>query len=395
VNNKNGFSVDHITRQSRMVVRSIIAFIILLLMANLGAIIDVILHPEIGYFDSEHIIVGAASAFVVGIMMAIITVYIERIEKVFRDNKQAEESLHASEERFRALFEQASDGIFYLSTDDKIVAVNESFARMHGYSVEEMQGMNLQDLDTLESLQQVPERMRRVMAGEVVEFETEHYHTDGHVFPLAVFTGLISVGGEQLIQAFHHDITERKLAEKALRESQELFSLFLRHSPIYAYIHEVTPTESRALQSSDNYQQMLGVSSRDMMGKTMSELFPPEFAAKITADDWAVIVSGQVLKLDEDFNGRNYTSIKFPIIQGDKTLLAGYTIDITERKQAEEQLRYQGTHDILTGIYNRTFFEAEFARLEHSREFPTSMIIADVDYLKVANDTRGHAVGMN
>jgi diguanylate cyclase (GGDEF)-like protein len=59
----------------------------------------------------------------------------------------------------------------------------------------------------------------------------------------------------------------------------------------------------------------------------------------------------------------------------------------------EEQLRYQGTHDALTGIYNRAFFEAELGRLEHSREFPVSIIVADIDKLKVTNDTRGHAAG--
>ena len=67
--------------------------------------------------------------------------------------------------------------------------------------------------------------------------------------------------------------------------------------------------------------------------------------------------------------------------------------EIMQRKQAEEQLRYQSMHDTLTGIYNRGFFEEELARLEHSREFPVSIIMADVDQLKVVNDTRGHAKG--
>ena len=101
----------------------------------------------------------------------------------------------------------------------------------------------------------------------------------------------------------------------------------------------MTPTESRVLQASDNYQQMIGVSGQEMIGKTMAELFPREFAEKITADDWATVAKGVALQLDEDLNGRNYTSIKFPIRQGDKTLLAGYTIDITERKRAEEALQ--------------------------------------------------------
>jgi signal transduction histidine kinase len=83
---------------------------------------------------------------------------------------------------------------------------------------------------------------------------------------------------------------------------------------------------------------MIGISGRDMMGKSMEELFPPEHAAKFTADDWTVVSKGDVLKLDEELNGRFYTTIKFPITLGDKTLLAGYTIDITDRKLAELQL---------------------------------------------------------
>jgi len=124
-----------------------------------------------------------------------------------------------------------------------------------------------------------------------------------------------------------------------LREAQELFALYLRHSPVYTFIKSVTPTESRVLQASDNLQQLTGIPARDMVGKTMADLFPAEFAAKMTADDWAVVSTGEVLTLDEDLRGRNYTSIKFPIVQGDRTLLAGYTIDITERKEAEQALR--------------------------------------------------------
>jgi diguanylate cyclase (GGDEF)-like protein len=67
--------------------------------------------------------------------------------------------------------------------------------------------------------------------------------------------------------------------------------------------------------------------------------------------------------------------------------------EIVHRKLVEEQLRHDSIHDTLTGIYNRAFFEEEMSRFNLSREFPLSIIVADVDGLKAVNDTRGHALG--
>lgn len=67
--------------------------------------------------------------------------------------------------------------------------------------------------------------------------------------------------------------------------------------------------------------------------------------------------------------------------------------DITERKQAEEELRELSIHDVLTGLYNHGFFLAELARLERGREFPVSIVMVDVDHLKQINDEHGHAAG--
>jgi signal transduction histidine kinase len=126
--------------------------------------------------------------------------------------------------------------------------------------------------------------------------------------------------------------------EKSLRESNELFSLFMRHSPIYAYIKEVTPTQSRILQASENFREITRIPGSAMTGRTMAELFPPEFAAKTVEDDWAVVSNGRVLTLDEELNGRSYTTIKFPIILGGRSFLAGYSIDITEHRRTEAEL---------------------------------------------------------
>ncbi|MCI0608817.1 MAG: GGDEF domain-containing protein [Anaerolineae bacterium] len=69
--------------------------------------------------------------------------------------------------------------------------------------------------------------------------------------------------------------------------------------------------------------------------------------------------------------------------------------DITARKKAEDYLRYLGTHDVMTGLYNRAFFEETLQKLETSRRDPLSVIILDLNGLKTANDTLGHHAGDN
>ena len=64
-----------------------------------------------------------------------------------------------------------------------------------------------------------------------------------------------------------------------------------------------------------------------------------------------------------------------------------------ELSSLSDELRYMGTHDFLTGLYNRTFFEEELKRLTLSRQFPVSVLVADVDGLKAVNDSLGHDAG--
>ena len=133
------------------------------------------------------------------------------------ERKKAEEALREQEEWFRTVFENASDGLFFLSPSGEIVLVNKSFAALHGYSVAEILKMNLKELDTPESNRLFPERMRRVLAGENLTFEVAHYHKNGRLLPLEVAVNLVTVGGKKYVLASHRDITERKLAENELR----------------------------------------------------------------------------------------------------------------------------------------------------------------------------------
>ncbi len=173
----------------------------------------------------------------------------------------------------------------------------------------------------------------------------EYFH---YIFLFLLFVGLIFLGltlfNITLRRNVRSKTSELQGAIHRLRMSNGLLTLFIRHSPVYCYIKEVSPTQSVVLQASENFEEMIGIKGSLMIGRAMEDLFPPEFAAKITADDWAVVSKGDLFRQDEELNGRSYTTLKFPIVQGDKTLLAGYTIDITDRKKAEaEKLMAQKT----------------------------------------------------
>lgn len=117
-------------------------------------------------------------------------------------------------------------------------------------------------------------------------------------------------------------------------ENDEIFNLFLKNCPIYVFFKD---SDIRVLRVSSNFNQLVGYSSEYMVGKSMYELFPAELARSMEADDKKVLENGVPIEVEEEFNGRFYYTLKFPITRiNKKPLLAGFTMDITERKQAEE-----------------------------------------------------------
>ncbi len=166
-----------------------------------------------------------------------------------------------------------------------------------------------------------------------------------------------------LINSSLEDQVTKRTAE--IESANVLLQLFMKYSPVYTFIQESSAEDSRVLLSSENYQQLLGIPGSEMVGKSISEMFPPELATKIISDNWEVIRSGKVSKLVESFNGNVYYSIKFPIEQGGKTLLAGYTIDITEQKQLEMELQRKNSQlAMATHLAKIVPWELDVTRLE-------------------------------
>jgi signal transduction histidine kinase len=176
---------------------------------------------------------------------------------------------------------------------------------MHGYEVEEMHGFQLKDLDTPEETKRAQKRFPRVLAGEIMEFEVEHYHKDGHIFPLAVSTGLISVGGKKIIQAFHRDITERKRVEAELtkakeraEESDKLKSSFLANmsheirTPLNAIagFSELITSPNQTTEELEEISKLITQSSDKLIGIVtdvieISHIYANQLTAKLSEID--------------------------------------------------------------------------------------------------------------
>jgi two-component system cell cycle sensor histidine kinase/response regulator CckA len=130
------------------------------------------------------------------------------------------------------------------------------------------------------------------------------------------------------------NILKRRKAEKALLENQIIFQSFLEYSPVYIFFKD---HEIRSLMLSRNFEKMLGMPLENILGKTMDEVFPSDVAKSMIKDDKRILNEGKCITVVEELYGKIYETTKFPVFtDGKPNMLAGFTLDITERKQAED-----------------------------------------------------------
>ena len=193
----------------------------------------------------------------------------------------------------------------------------------------------------------------------------------------------------------------RVRAEEALRESEERLNLVLEGS------HEGFcdwDTRSGAVKISPRYIKMLGYAVDEITptASAIRDLIHPEDLPrvyKILEDERngfrpAFEIEVRMLTKSNEWKWILYRGMVVERdVHGTALRVTGTCSNIDERKHFEENLRYLSTHDALTGLYNRAYFDAEMARIALSRQFPVSILVADIDGLKLVNDSFGHAEG--
>jgi PAS domain S-box-containing protein len=257
------------------------------------------------------------------------------------ERKQAEQALWESEEWHRTTLTTAMDGFWVVDATGRLLQVNEAYCQMSGYSEQELLGMRITDMEAAEAATESELHMQTIMIQGEDRFESQHRRKDGTVFAIEVSVQYRPIDGGRWI-AFVRDITARKHAEEALRESEEQYRRLVEHLPERIFLKDVN---SVYISSNHNFASDLGIAPEAIAGTDDFTYFPPDIAAKYQKNDQEVMVSGVAKNIEEKYllagEERWVHTIKVPYRGKDGSVqgILGIFDDITDRKRAEIQLR--------------------------------------------------------
>jgi diguanylate cyclase (GGDEF)-like protein/PAS domain S-box-containing protein len=319
--------------------------------------------------------------------------------------QRSQHARRESEERYRALVEQTSEGIFLVDADTKcILEANPAFRRLLGYTVEEVLGLTLYDLKVHDCERvDVDHDVQRILVEKHCLFgERRHHRRDGSYVDLEVSAILIAREGRQVLCFILHDLTERKRAEeaRARRQSEERFrSLFQNASDVIIIVEADGTIRYHSPAAERGWRYPL----ETLNGRNMFDLVHPDdlarahnlFAQALASP--AVNITTELRLQHVDGAWRDFEVIVNNLLAdaGVSGIVATYR-DITERKGFEKELAHLAFHDPLTNLPNRALF---IDRLEHAlvradrKQGTVAVLFLDLDNFKVINDSLGHQLG--
>jgi two-component system, cell cycle sensor histidine kinase and response regulator CckA len=138
---------------------------------------------------------------------------------------QRTKELAISEQKYRGLFDNASDGVAVYDSSGIIINVNRKFCEQHGFPADTLIGSNLRVFDATKDDREEEERIKRIADGESLIYETRHVRRDGETILFEISAKALNIDGQIYIQAFHRDISDKKRLQEQLFQSQKMDSI--------------------------------------------------------------------------------------------------------------------------------------------------------------------------
>jgi PAS domain S-box-containing protein len=256
---------------------------------------------------------------------------------------------------YHILFNQSPDGIVIIDIDGTFVEFNEAAHRQLGYSREEFSNLHLSDIDPFQTPGKIQASVKNVLEKGSAEFEVRHRTKDGKIRDVHVITQVMDMSGRTVFHTIWRDVTERKRAEEALRESQEKYRDLFENANDAIFIVDAN---LNYIDVNKRATEICGFSREEFLTMNITDVIPPEQVPR----SQAAFGKLREQRAYEKFVGKTRTKdgrwldieVSSSAIVKDGKIIGSRDIvrDITERKRAEDALRANQN-------YLRTIIETE------------------------------------
>lgn len=270
------------------------------------------------------------------------------IARDITERKMAEAALRKSEEKYRDIFERAVEGIFQSTPEGKFISVNPSYASMLGY--ESPQELVTSVMNIQEQLYVDPKRRLRFASafeesGTVMGFENQLFRKDGGKIWVSIKGRSVRDSDGKILyyEGMVENITERKLVEEALRQSEGYFRTLIENA---SDIILIVDQEGTIVYASPSVERFVGYKPEELVGKSGFELIIPEDLQR-ASDEFRQAILTRGTNIPNAFRVRHKDGSE-RILEGigknllDNKAIAGFVMnvhDVTERRQADEELQ--------------------------------------------------------